>query len=275
MNIDEIVSRFQRLSTIFPFSEAGRLIKNPYTPHSSPPFLPSSFVRLEESIRFYMETSDPSLIKKYCSLMSIPMIKPPIVAILATEISMERSYPFTIFSHEAIHQNSAFSDVAMMEKHGTYIREALNTSELPPIVKTITVGIGRHGNESYFMVTELGDLRINKQLKKKLSEATGVPNSTMKHHFHINDQGFDPIRNLGLSPGNVGPFPYFIRRLEHIIFLKKEISCELVAIRFTPFDTLIITEALFEMLMIAYMKWKGRQIIFIRIDITNTVPPTA
>nr|VFK02467.1 MAG: hypothetical protein BECKH772B_GA0070898_102824 [Candidatus Kentron sp. H]VFK02628.1 MAG: hypothetical protein BECKH772A_GA0070896_102811 [Candidatus Kentron sp. H]VFK05567.1 MAG: hypothetical protein BECKH772C_GA0070978_102831 [Candidatus Kentron sp. H] len=194
------------------------------------------------------------------------MMKPPVITVLAVECSVKYGYPFMIFSHEAIHLTSAFSDIAMMEEHGSHIKETLGISELPLIVKTITVGVKHHGNKDFFMVTELGDPKIDRQIKGKPSEATGIPRHAMKRHFHINDPDFDPVRNMGLSPGHVGPFPYFVRNLAHILFLRKEIPCQFVAIRLTPFDTLIIIEILFEMLMMAYMKWKGREVIFISAD---------
>ena len=193
------------------------------------------------------------------------MMKPLIVAIASIEYSMRYDYPFTIFSHQAIYQNSAFSDTVMMETQEDYIKETLGIYQLPPIIKTITIGVRHDGNNHFLMLSELGDIRVDKRLKWKLSEIMGIPKHAIKRHFHINDPSFDPVRNLGLAPGNVGPFPYFIRELEYILFLKNKTLCEFVAIRFTPFDTLIISEILFEMLMMAYLKWKGKEIIFIEI----------
>nr|VFJ86345.1 MAG: hypothetical protein BECKH772A_GA0070896_100013 [Candidatus Kentron sp. H]VFJ95343.1 MAG: hypothetical protein BECKH772C_GA0070978_100023 [Candidatus Kentron sp. H]VFK01164.1 MAG: hypothetical protein BECKH772B_GA0070898_102204 [Candidatus Kentron sp. H] len=260
---EEIIGR---LETLFPLLHHNEEYHASHHPSSPPSVLPSSLARLGESIHFYMENSDPALITKYFSFMPTSMMKPPVIAVLAIEYSVKYSYPFMVFSHEAVHLTSAFSDIAMMEKHRSHINETLGISELPLIVKTITVGVKHHGSKDFFMVTELGNVKIDKRTKEKLSEATGIPRHAMKRHFHINDPDFDPVRNLGLSPGHVGPFPYFVRNLAHILFLKKEIPRELVAIRLTPFDTLIITEILFERLMMAYMKWKGRDVVFISAD---------
>ena len=115
-------------------------------------------------------------------------------------------------------------------------------------------------------------MKVDKKLKKKLSRVTGISNSSIKHHFYINPPDFDPVLNLGLSAGNVGPFPYFINDLEEIIFLKKETPSEFVAVRLTPFDTLIITERLFEILMVAYLRSKGREVTFIVEDEYDFAP---
>jgi len=202
---------------------------------------------LEHALNIYKTESDMSLILEYFSHILPQTLKPPIVSILAAKLSFGNHLPIMALSHDVIQTGAAIVDLKIIDEYQQRIYATLGFHEPPFVVKTITVSVEYQKRKRFLLLTGLDDWKVSIQLKERLSEITDLPKNALNHKFRINDPEFDPLVNLGLAPGYVGPFPYFIKNLDYLIFLNNnEKKTRLVAVRLTPFDMLIFAEELFQ-----------------------------
>lgn len=78
-------------------------------------------------------------------------------------------------------------------------------------LKTITLQVQHQGKPHYFLVSGLGDFRIDREMKKAMEpavqKALGVEGNVMNGRININPpEEFSPVIHLRLQPGIVSPF---------------------------------------------------------------------
>lgn len=220
--------------------------------------------KLEESLEAWDRFKDAALVANYFGEVRSEACKPPAVAMALHGFCKAAGFPFIVLRHEVLEERAAASDVAIIEAFRETIRNRLGNAELPLVVKTLTMGVRVKGRKFFLLLGELGDVRLNRELETKLHQVTGLPAHALKHDLEINDPEFNPAQHLGLEPGNVGLFPYFLRGVEHLLF-REEPSIDpsrLVALRFTPTDTLVLTKKACESAMAAWVSLIGREIRF-------------
>lgn len=129
-------------------------------------------------------------------------------------------------------------------------------------LKTITLQI-KKGGPYYFLVSGLGDFRIDRRAKKALEpavqKALGVEGNVMNGSININPlEEFPPAVNLGLEPGIISPFADLARfggdqKLKGLLYYRSK-NTGYAAIAASKTTTLIVHHSV---LPSALLQWQG------------------
>lgn len=168
---------------------------------------------------------------------------------------------FALLSHEASQTMADKEQIILV--HQEEIEEQLD--EKNPVInalKTITLSVDHKGVRGYFLVSGLGDFRIDPAAKrdlaphiKKILKAEGNP---MNGRIRVNPPEFNSTHRLGINPGIVGPFADFRMfedgGLDGILLYRPSVLQGYTAIAASPTDTLIADE---HALVGTLMGWQG------------------
>lgn len=221
---------------------------------------------LEMVLTAWEKTGNLESFVDYFRAIPTEYAKPPLIALTAWKASREMREPIFAMSHESLKEISAECDGENLLQHRKLIRQHIGVDSLPEVVKTLTGSVHMPDGKIFFMIAQIGTMPISPQIRKEISKATKLPLSRVKHMV-LNDRDFDTVKQLGLAPGYVGPFSYRYMGLKYIFYIiAYPDDCshpDLVALRFTPFDTLVFSRTVFESLLIAYAMWAKVNTIFL------------
>jgi hypothetical protein len=140
--------------------------------------------------------------------------------------------------------------------------EPISKFGVPAIVKTVTISVHSSDATRSIVVTELGDVSLDNEIVRKISEVTGLSHSSLSKRAHLNSVEFNPTERLGLEPGVVGPFPHFVKDVDYFIFREMD-KPAYVAVRFTPHDTICVDRKILQPLARGYLQSLGQEYILI------------
>ncbi len=189
-------------------------------------------------------------IVSYFSRLSHAHHKPVSVLLAAVELHKKHSLPFFVISHDEHHEVSAQASAELITNISIHIPPHFVPVSAPAVVKTITLSVHVHEEYKHLLISQLGHKRLSDAELKKISESTGISLNHLKKHSHLNHQ-FDPISHFGRVPGMVGPFPDHIDELTALIYIQSQ-EPSIVAVRYTPADTVFMCRHMFEALLSAY-----------------------
>lgn len=227
-------------------------------------------IPLEEALGKLVSDDDPNLL--ISRTMQLPRAHMPIDAVALTYEMCVRSVPpllYAIITHK--HSYSVAEKAEILRQKRKEITAKLGSDESPTPIKTLTVEIEDSGVTRHFLLSGVGDFRINNQAKARLAEELGVSKSVMGR-MKINPEEFDTTLFIGLLPGVVGPFvqPHLLGNLVNVIYLKNAgESSGFVALAVSPIDTFIVERPTFELLLDSWYGYNQNGIPFRTIEIGN------
>jgi len=221
------------------------------TPIKTPP------ADLQDCIGALIENHDVAPIRDYFWQFETKSCKAPVAFVASLLLSRLQGVPFAILSHEPLTDTAARADYELLRDSSAGLPEEITMHGVPSIVKTVTAVVHSNNSKHFLSITSLGDVAIDDYTLNAIGKLTGLSNNALKHHSHINSAEFDPVRRLGLEPGNIGPFPHHIVDIDHFI-LRQIDKPGFIAVRFSPRDTVCFARRLCQPLIVAYLHRLGR-----------------
>jgi len=196
-----------------------------------------------------------AIFKAGALLIPRPCYKAPAAIMAACQLSRLKGLPFGHLGHDLLIERSALSDASTLLQNLERLPEEICLTGPPTVVKTLTMVV-HGGEEKKLVISEAGDAKIDVELLRKISVATGITYNRLRAHAHINSEQFEPVQTLGQEPGNVGPFPHYIRGVDHFFYRRLE-APEFVSVRVMPFYTLCLHREIFEAVAFAHLQMLG------------------
>lgn len=197
----------------------------------------------------------------YLSAVGQGLHKPASVLLAALSLRSELDLPLFALSHNESHDITAEESakfVAALHHDNAEPFANHGNFNFMQIVKTITMSIRTDSDcKRHFLLTEVGSIRIGDRELHGISNATGISMNRLRHFTQFN-RDFDPMSHFGTKTGLVGPFPDSVKELDGLIYLRPQAlrsadpATTLVAIRYTPFDTVFMSYRIFEALLTSY-----------------------
>ncbi|MBI3384820.1 hypothetical protein HY030_01355 [Candidatus Gottesmanbacteria bacterium] len=163
----------------------------------------------------------------------------------------EREHPLLMVSHEpgfSLEENAA----ALKAQEGI-ITEFTGEKQIPPVLKTVSVGFPITDDKEIALVSGAGDFRVGKETKRAIAKELGLPASAAKNSG-INPGDFDIALFLGLIPGMLKPIiqPHLIGAASAVAYMHLTQDSKFVAIITSPIDSMIMLREDFEAHLTAY-----------------------
>ncbi len=208
---------------------------------------------LETALALWLETGDRSLILARTFMMPRAHISPVFVMNAYGFTQQERladgqKRPILIVKQEP--SFSAGDNAQMLALQRDEICSALGISDLPQVLKTVTLKYKR-GDSSYIvLVSGVGDFRVDRDLKRAIGSQLDLSNSVSRESV-VNPRDFDTTLVLGLQPGLVKPIlePHLAANINGIAYLTGIAEPNsYVALSISHIDTMIMRLNDFEFL---------------------------
>jgi hypothetical protein len=217
-------------------------------------------IGLKKCIDEFLATNDASLMRSYLAQFQQTEYKSPISILGAAWLSNQWNEYMHVCEHAKMVDRSARCDDEYLAQ--CCLPEQLLQYGVPPIVKTVTIVVHTDSTTYSIVVTEFGDVKVDKETLRQISEATGISKNALMKHAHVNSTEFDPCARLGQQPGHAGPFPHFVDKVDCFVFRQLD-KPSYVALRATPDDIICVNRRILQPLARAYLEKLGHRYVVI------------